>query len=142
MAKKQSELISFPMHLSREVERLFDELIHRPWGFCREIRGWNPSVDLYETPDAFILEADLPGVKPDDVTVAIENHELVLRGSRSLEKNYIDGQFRTMERSSGQFMRRMELPDSVDPDAIKAEFRDGVLRVVIAKSKQPGGEPK
>ena len=61
MAKKQNDLISFPMHLSREVERLFDEMIHRPWGFCREIRGWNPPVDLYETDEAFILEADLPG---------------------------------------------------------------------------------
>jgi hypothetical protein len=49
MAKKQDDLISFPMRLSHEVERLFDEMIHRPWGFCRDIRGWNPSLDLYET---------------------------------------------------------------------------------------------
>ena len=142
MAKKTDELISFPMHLPREVERLFDEIIHRPWGFCREIRGWNPSVDLYETADAFILEADLPGVKPEDVKVDIENHDLVLRGWRSLEKNYSDGQFRTMERSSGHFMRRMELPESVDKDAVKAKFHDGVLRVIIPKSKQPRGEAK
>ena len=48
MAKKQNDLVSFPIHVSSEVERLFDEMIHRPWGFCREMRGWNPSVDLYE----------------------------------------------------------------------------------------------
>lgn len=142
MAKKPHELISFPMHLPREVERLFDEIIHRPWGFCREIRGWNPSVDLYETAEAFLLEADLPGVKAEDVEVEIEDHELVLRGSRSLEKEHREGQFRTMERSSGHFMRRMELPESVDKDAIKAEFHDGVLRVIIPKHKHPAGEPK
>ncbi|HMA80108.1 MAG TPA: Hsp20/alpha crystallin family protein, partial [Candidatus Binatia bacterium] len=88
MAKKQNDLISFPMHLPREVERLFDEIIHRPWGFCREIRGWNPSVDLYETAEAFILEADLPGVNANDVKVEIENSDLVLQGWRSLEETH------------------------------------------------------
>jgi hypothetical protein len=58
---KRNDLVLFPMRLSHEVERMFDEMIHRPWGFCRDIRGWNPSVDLYESPEAFILEADLPG---------------------------------------------------------------------------------
>ena len=80
MTKKSDDLVSFPMRLSQEVERLFDEMIHRPWGFCREIRGWNPSVDLYETPEAFILEADLPGVNLEDVTVEMEDDVLVTTG--------------------------------------------------------------
>jgi HSP20 family protein len=142
MAKKRSEPMSFPIHLSREVERLFDEIIHRPWGFCREIRGWNPSVDLYETAEAFILEADLPGVKAEDVEVEIENSELVLQGRRSLEQQQTLGQFHTMERSSGHFIRRMKLPESVDKDAIKAEFKDGVLRMILPKMKQQRGESK
>lgn len=142
MAKKQNDLISFPMHLSREVERLFDEMIHRPWGFCRDVRGWNPSVDLCETKDSIILEADLPGVKPEDVKVEVQNGDLVLQGWRSLEKSHSDGQFHTMERSSGHFMRRMKLPESVDKDAIQAEFRDGVLRVILPKSKAKRGETR
>jgi HSP20 family protein len=136
MAKKSNDLVSFPMRLSHEVERLFDEMIHRPWGFCREIRGWSPSVDLYETPDAFVLEADLPGVKENDVTVQVENSDLVLQGWRSLEKSHTDGRFHTMERSSGHFMRQMKLPESVEKDAVQAEFRDGVLRVILPKVKQ------
>ena len=136
MAKKSNDLISFPMRVSHEVERLFDEMIHRPWGFCREIRGWSPSVDLYETSDAFVLEADLPGVKEEDVTVNVENGELVLQGWRSLEKSHSDGRFHTMERSSGHFMRQMKLPESVDTNAIQAEFRDGVLRVILPKTKK------
>ena len=140
MATKQNDLISFPMHLSREVERLFDEMIHRPWGFCREVRGWNPSVDLRETKEAIILEADLPGVKSEDVKVEVQNGDLVLRGWRSLEKSHSDGQFHTMERSSGHFTRRMKLPESVDKDAIQAEFRDGVLRVILPKAKAKRGE--
>lgn len=142
MAKKQNDFISFPMHLPREVERLFDEIIHRPWGFCREIRGWNPSVDLYETTDAFILEADLPGVKPEDVKVDVENHDLVLQGLRSLETSETHGQFHTMERSSGHFIRRIELPHSVDRKTIQAEFHDGVLKVILSKVKNSEGAAK
>ena len=136
MAKKTDDLISFPMHLPREVERLFDEMIHRPWGFCREIRGWNPSVDVYETADAFVLEADLPGVKPEDVKVEAENSDLVLQGWRTIEQSQSDGQFHTMERSSGNFVRRIKLPKSVDRTAIQAEFHDGVLRVTLPKVKE------
>ena len=142
MAEKPNESISFPMHLSREVERLFDEIIHRPWGFCRDVRGWNPSVDLYETADAFILEADLPGVKADDLQIDVENNFVVLRGWRSLEKDQSDGQFHTMERSSGHFMRRMELPERVDKDAVRVEFCEGVLRVIMPKSNQRREEAK
>jgi HSP20 family protein len=135
MAKKPNEPISFPLHLPREVERLFDEMIHRPWGFCREVRGWNPSIDLYETEDGFVLEADLPGVKFEDVKVEAENGDLVITGWRTLEKTRSDGQFHTMERSSGNFMRRIKLPESIKKDAIEAEFHDGVLRVILTKAK-------
>lgn len=135
MAKNPNDSISFPMHLSREIERTFDEMI-RPWAFCRDIRGWNPSVDLYETEEAFILEADLPGVKPEDVRVEVQDGDLLLEGWRSLEKSQCHGQFHTMERSSGNFQRRMKLPQSVDENAIEAEFRDGVLQVVLRKQKQ------
>jgi HSP20 family protein len=127
------------MHLSREVERLFDEMIHRPWGFCREIRGWNPSIDLYETDDSFILEADLPGVKAEDVKVEALNGDLLLEGERTIEKIQSEGRFHTMERSSGYFARQIRLPKSVDKDAIKTEFKDGVLRVILPKSTRKEG---
>lgn len=140
MAKKRNELVSFPMHLSREVERLFDEMIHRPWGFCREIRGWSPSVDLYETTEAFVLEADLPGVEADDVKVEIQNGNLVLKGQRSLKQNETDGRFYTMERSAGYFVRQLKLPASVDKENIQVDFKDGVLRVILPKAKKRGDE--
>jgi HSP20 family protein len=138
MAKKPNELISLPMHLSQEVERLFDEIIHRPWGFCREIRGWNPSVDLYETTEAFVLEADLPGVKAVDFKVEVKNGDLVLEGQRSLEQNETHGRFHTMERCSGYFVRQIKLPESVEREKIEAEFKDGVLRVILPKAEKKG----
>ncbi|HXV47728.1 MAG TPA: Hsp20/alpha crystallin family protein [Candidatus Binatia bacterium] len=135
MAKKQNGLVSFPIHVSAEIERLFDDLIHRPWGFCREARGWNPSVDLYENGNCFLLEADLPGVKLEDITVEVENGDLVLRGYRAIVQTRSEGRFREMERSSGHFLRRLKLPESVEASQIKAEFCDGVLRVTIPKVK-------
>lgn len=136
MAKKPNDIVSFPIRLSGEVERLFDEMIHRPWGFCRDIRGWNPSVDLYETPEAFILETDLPGVKAEDVHVKIDGNDLVLQGHRVIEHSRSEGRFHAMERCAGEFMRRMCLPESVNEEAIHVQFNDGVLRLVMPKVKE------
>lgn len=135
---KHDKTVTFPLRISNEVERLFDEIIHRPWGFTRELQGWNPSIDLYEKVDAFMLEADLPGVKGEDVTVELEGNELILEGRRSEEHTHNDGRFYRQERSFGEFVRRVELPESVDKDKITAEFHDGVLRVTLPKMKEKG----
>jgi HSP20 family protein len=135
MANKENEYISFPLRLTQEVERLFDEMIHQPWGFSREIRGWNPSMDLLETIEAFILEADLPGVKAENVKVEVKDGELVLQGWRSFEKSHSNGRYHTMERCFGHFVRRMKLPQSVVENDIQVEFRDGVLRAILPKLK-------
>ena len=111
MAKDTDGSVTFPLQVSNEMRQLFEDIIDRPWGICREIRGWQPSLDLYETEDSFILEADLPGVKQEDVTVKIENNQLVLRGSRSVESRLSTGRFHIMERSSGYFVRRIKLPE-------------------------------
>ncbi|OGP29165.1 MAG: hypothetical protein A2038_14190 [Deltaproteobacteria bacterium GWA2_57_13] len=138
---KQDKPVAFPLRISQEVERLFDEIIHRPWGFARELVGWNPSVDLYETPDAIILTADLPGVRGEDVKVEVEGNNLILQGRRALERTESDGKFFYQERSFGDFARRMALPESVDKDKISAEFRDGVLRVTLPKIKGKEKKP-
>jgi len=133
MAKKESWL-SLPVRLSQEVDRLFDELIYRPWGFNRTgEEEWNPQLDLYETDTAFILEADLPGVKEKDVSVEVENHELVLQGQRSFERMTTQDCFHCSERRSGQFGRRLRLPTSVDQAQLRVEFGNGVLRVTLPK---------
>ena len=136
MAQKRNGLMSFPIHVSKEIERLFDAMIHRPWGSCRDVRGWNPSVDLYENGNGFLLEADLPGVKFEDITMEVENGDLVLRGSRTIAETVSEGYFREMERSSGHFLRRLKLPALVDATQIRAEFCDGVLRVAIPKVRR------
>jgi HSP20 family protein len=125
---------------SWEVDRLFDELIHRRWGVGTTMEQWDPQLDLYETDSAFILEADLPGVKKQDVSVELENGDLVLRGRRMVEHVRRGSNFYRRERRSGQFLRRVSLPASVDREQIRAEFRNGVLRVTLPKMQRERGE--
>jgi HSP20 family protein len=132
---KQDFWLPLPMQqLSQEVDRLFDELIHRPWGSRPPTEiAWNPQLDLYETPDAFVVEVDLPGVKEQEVTVEIEAGDLVLRGTRSFEQVKTEGSFYFRERRSGRFTRRLHLPASVDREQIRADFRNGVLQITLPK---------
>lgn len=134
MAKKEPWL-SLPLRLSQEVDRLFDELIYRPWGspLHPKVEEWNPELDLYETEDAFILEIDLPGVKEKDVSVEVEDGNLVLSGRRVCERVTDKGNFHRHERREGQFVRRLHLPPSADQKHIAASFQEGVLRVTINK---------
>ncbi len=140
MAKPEVWLPIPGKSLSQEVDRLFDELIHRRWGAQPETHGW-PQLDLSETEEAFLLEADLPGVNEKDVAVTIEGRDLVLRGQRVVEQTTTRGNFSRHERRTGQFMRRLPLPASVDQDHIRAEFQDGVLSVTLPKlAKTQSGE--
>jgi HSP20 family protein len=135
---KQDKFLSFPLRLPQELDRLFDEMIHKPWGFSNELQIWNPSVDLYETAGEFILEADLPGVKDDDVKVEVEGNEIVLQGKRSSAREHSAGRFHYHERQAGTFTRCLRLPEIVDKDKIEAVFKDGILRVTLPKIKTRG----
>jgi HSP20 family protein len=138
MAKDEGWL-SFPRQfsqLSQEVDRLFDEIITRPWGAPRREPVWNPSIDLCETPESFILEADLPGMKMEDVKVEVQGNDLVLQGKRSSEQSQRGGNFHCQERHYGSFIRRLTLPVSVNRDKIRAEFNNGVLRIILPKLEE------
>jgi HSP20 family protein len=116
------------------VDRLFEELIHRRWGLPSP-RGeeWSPQLDIYETEQEFILVVDLPGVEEHEVSVTVENGDLVLQGQRTIEQVGIDHTCYYRERRSGRFVRRLRLPAAVDRDHMGAEFRDGILRVTLPK---------
>jgi HSP20 family molecular chaperone IbpA len=128
---KEDNYWSFPLRVSDGAQWLFNDLVRQPWQCNLELRGWYPSVDFCENDDAFILEADLPGVKPQDVQVEIVDAELILRGRRIVQHSAADRRFHTMERLTGQFVRSLALPHSVNREAIEVEFNDGVLRVII-----------
>ena len=100
------------------------------------VTDWVPAVDIKEEAERFVIHADVPGVKADDIEITMEDGVLTLRGTRDTEAREEDNGFRRIERVRGQFFRRFTLPDTADAEAIEASFTDGVLAVVIPKLPQ------
>ena len=95
--------------------------------------GWTPPVDLFETADAYIVTAELPGLSPEDLQIDFRDGRLTLSGIRH-EQGSACEQYHRMERGHGSFSRTFELPIAVDSDAIAADLTDGVLRVTCPKT--------
>ena len=94
---------------------------------------WAPAVDIKEEDNQFVLLADIPGVKPEDIEVHMDAGVLTVKGEKeSVTKTEKDG-YKRVERSSGSFYRRFNLPDSADGDAINAKCKHGVLEITIPK---------
>jgi HSP20 family protein len=99
-------------------------------------RRWLPPMDLVETPDHYVLRADLPGLSDGDVNVQLEDSVLTISGERKAEhEDQQEGYYR-LERSFGTFSRSLTLPDGVDPDGVQAQFDRGVLEIRIPKPEQ------
>lgn len=99
-----------------------------------------PLVDIQETDNEFIVKADLPEVKKDDVKVHLQDGVLVLEGERRIEKEEKGKRFHKVEREYGKFVRRFAMPTEIDAEKVRAEFKDGVLNVYLPKA--PSAKPK
>jgi HSP20 family protein len=97
---------------------------------------WAPAVDIFETNGNIVLKAELPGVDPKDVDVRVENNVLTLRGERKFESEVKREQYHRVERAYGSFSRSFTLPNVVDTEHIKAEYKDGVLRVTLPQKEE------
>jgi len=103
-------------------------------GNSKAAPDWVPAVDIVEEKDRFMLRADAPGVKPEDIEVNMENEVLTIAGQRSEAQNEaLDDGMRRVERIGGRFYRRFSLPDTANSDEVSATSRDGVLEVSIPK---------
>jgi len=96
-------------------------------------RDWHPSVDIYDEDDRIVLKAELPGVDKEHIEVDVKDRVLTLKGERTLDNEVQDDNYYRRERSFGKFERRFTLPVNVDASDIKAEYKDGLLRVDIPK---------
>jgi HSP20 family protein len=102
--------------------------------------NWNPAVDVYEDQNGIVLEADLPGLKPGEFELSIENNVLTLKGERKFEKNASEnqgeGNYHRVERSYGSFTRSFTLPSTVDVNNVAADFKEGVLKVTLPRREE------
>ena len=121
----------------REFDRLFKEAFSPMSGETEvSTRSWAPPVDIYETEDAIVLKAELPGIDPKDVEVRVEDNTLYLKGERNYEKEVNEQNYHRIERSYGSFARSFTLPNSINAEKVKAEYKDGLLTLTMPKREE------
>jgi len=118
--------------LQEQFSRLFDTSFP---GRSSEsdLTTWAPAVDIQETENELVLKADLPGIEEKDIDVHIENNTLTIRGERKFEKQVNEDNYLRVERSYGSFSRSFSLPNTINTEAINAEYKNGVLTVQMPK---------
>lgn len=130
--------------LQNEVARLFERSYGTSEGGARRSGGitpvWTPAVDVYDKDGQLTVEVDLPGFVADDVSVTVENDNLVIRGERRFAKDVEEEDCYRIERRYGLFERVLGLPDDADTGEVGAEVSNGVLRVTIPR--KPEAQPK
>jgi len=126
-----------PWNLLDQWHKELDNMFDRRSDDTSRIEGsdWTPAVDIKEEADRYLLHADIPGVKADDIEVSMDKGVLTIKGERKHESTESKEGYKRVERSHGVFMRRFSLPDGVDGENISASSKDGVLEVVIPKSE-------
>lgn len=121
--------------LQEQVNRLFNDVFER----TREessLTSWAPAVDIFETEHELVVKADLPDVDPKDLDIRVENNVLTIRGERKFEKKVNEENYLRVERTYGAFTRSFSLANTVNSEAIKADYQNGVLTLNLPKREE------
>lgn len=121
--------------LQEQVNRLFNDVLDRS-SEESSLTSWAPAVDIYETAQELVVKADLPDVDAKDLDIRVENNILTIRGDRKFEKKVAEENYLRVERAYGAFSRSFSLANTVNSEAIKAEYQDGVLTLTIPKREE------
>lgn len=126
----------------REIEDIFDRYTRSlGWPVSNGMQlattgEWAPRVDISETDKEFLIKADIPDVKKEDVKVNVDNGVITIQGERKQEKEEKGKKFHRIERQYGSFIRSFTLPDNVDANNVKASFKDGMLNLALPKTAE------
>ena len=116
--------------LQKELERAYEGDANESSVSTAE---WAPAVDIKEEAERFVLLADIPGVKPEEIDISMEDGVLTITGEKNTEAETEKDGYKRVERTYGSFYRRFTLPDTADADTISAKSNHGVLEIVIPK---------
>jgi HSP20 family protein len=122
--------------LQDQVYRLFEENFTRNRSDQSDLATWAPAVDIYETENELIVKADLPDLQDKDIDIRVVNNTLTIRGERKFEKDIKEDNCLRIERAYGPFMRSFSLPNTVSSENIRADYRNGVLTLHMAKREE------
>lgn len=119
--------------LRDEIDRLFEAPLARTSEF---LTAWTPAFDVYEEKDNFVVKAELPGVKKEDINVSLQDGSLIISGERKSETKSEEAEIYRAERFFGKFQRAVSLPTTVAANKVKADYKDGVLTVTLPKAEE------
>lgn len=122
---------------NNDFQRLFNSLLPR-YEEEETVTGydWSPAVDIKEEADTYLIHADVPGIKPEDIDISLEDDVLTIRGERKYDNEENKDGYKRVERVRGTFFRRFNLPDTADQGNVTANCKDGVLEIVIKKQEK------
>src|SRR5271165_3702002 len=120
-------------NLQEQVNRLFETTPYAGRQDNSAMTAWAPLVDIYETENELVLKADLPDINQNDLDVRVENNMLTITGERKFEQKVKEEDYLRIERTYGSFSRSFGLPNTVNTEAIKADYKNGVLTVELPK---------
>lgn len=118
--------------LREELDRMFEAPLAR----TSEFLGWAPAFDVYEEKDNFVVKAELPGMKKEDISVSLHDGNLIISGERKNEAKGEGAEVYRAERYVGKFQRSVTLPAQVTAGKVTAEYKDGILTVTLPKSEE------
>ena len=124
--------------LQERMNRAFEDAAGRRWKGEEPATttSWSPAVDIYETDREILVQAELPGIDRKDISLQVENNVLTLKGDRRFEKEANQENYHRIERSYGGFCRTFAIPAIVDESGIRADFKDGILKIALPKKEQ------
>lgn len=126
-----------PWSVLTQLQREMDNLLRRDADpTSSPVSDWVPAVDIRETPDAWLIHADIPGVKAEDIEIHMENGVLSISGKREFDSTEEKEGYKRVERVRGRFHRRFSLPDTANGDKISARTSNGVLDITIPKQEK------
>ena len=121
--------------LQEQVNRLFGNALERS-AEESNLTSWAPAVDIYETEHELVVKADLPDIDPRDLDIRVENNILSIRGERKFESKVSEDKYLRVERAYGSFSRSFSLANTVNSEAIKADYQNGVLTLTVPKREE------
>ena len=119
-----------------EIDRFFQDPFSALTQGTSFFEGWTPALDIYEDKDKYVVKAELPGLKKEDIDVSLEGNTLTISGERKQEEEKEEGDTYRSERYFGRFQRTVTLPAAVDASKIQATYKDGVLTVTVPKTEE------
>src|ERR1700721_10324 len=122
--------------LRDEIDRLFDSPLTELARTSRLLTGWTPALDVFEDKDNFVVKAELPGMKREDIDVSLHDNTLSISGERKNETRHEDVEVYRAERFVGRFQRTVTLPMAVAADKVTATYKDGVLSITLPKPEE------